>query len=475
MRLWMLAFIFVSLTSDASDVDCNSILSNSIDHLAELRIDLDQKLSRGQSGILAKALEIEYQKKTQELLAIFKNQNGSESSFDLILKNKIQTLQKGVQAEDAELIKIQNAQDQELSDHRADEIHSLKDLPFGLKNHAQTMTADGKVIVTGGVTEVFTENHSVFVIDPVKDTLQEFKDVFKGSRKYHAQMLLNKNTLLVVGGNKPYTIDILNLKKMKITRSIRSKRNDVKDALDVGGRPRISVQKDGLLWIYMDNGIEVVDLKKKESLSYFPHTEVFGTEVSFLNNWKLISFDAQGMFLVNLFFMRGLMHPEPKLTSANVGRTYHSQVVLDGHLLTVGGKNASGDAQVASVQLIDLKSGDLIWSAELQEPRYRPSLDVTSDGRVVVSGGWISDPKPVAGGSSNVKTLQTIEVIDPKNKSLETLAILDDPAGYPTTGLTPDNRWVAVGGALSNGIGLSLSNAMIGSSASLKTIDLGKK
>lgn len=433
-----------------ADMDCNDLLSSdglsrevstATDHLAELRIDLDLQLSRGQSNMLARLLESDYQKKKREILEHLKKSNVDEVAFDSVLKKKIRDRQNALKEVNVGEVATREAQ--------TDAVDSARILPVSLKYHSQTMTADGESIVAGGVMNGSRPNRSVFVLNPSKNSIREFENVLRDEVRYRpAQYLSDENTLVIVGGNGPFTIDVLDLKTMKLVQTIQSRHRFYGTSGDIRLRP-IS---GGFLSILQQDAVEVLDLKTGKSLSYTPHKVRLDGRMSFLQDGRVVSVDQQGVFVTEA------RKPRRELSKqiSTFAKESHSQIVLENHLLlTVGGRLQAGSTdhrgQNGLVHLIDLNTGEIVWSELLNEVRYTPRLDLMSDGRVVVSGGW--------GGTANATT---VEVIDVVQRTIKVAGTLDVVTESQTSGVTPDGLWVGVGGALPEAEGASVQTLRVG-------------
>lgn len=118
----------------------------------------------------------------------------------------------------------------------------------------------------------------------------------------------------------------------------------------------------------------------------------------------------------------------------HVAREDHAATLLsDGRVLISGGSD--GDAEPASLEVIEPRSGSVSLMGELLLPRRGHTATLLPDGRVLI-----------AGGRSNGSTVATAEVLQPATSASSKVGQMRWPRAAHSATLLPDGRVLISGG-----------------------------
>lgn len=432
---FLLILAFSVGTAQASNDDCNSILKSgwesSLTDLAALRIDLDLLRANGTRSTLEHALEIQYGKKFNEVLAA-KNRSVSQKQFESLLTQKVTDQQKIID-EQRRLI-AERSKAQETAIHKdlpklVADAEEYTPLPWAFTNGFALKTSENEVVLA---------------------TVSRFYNRVDYANLNLLTHQFQASSAQVYG---PESVQFVNASKVYVETEAQVLDFDLKTNLPV----------------------KVAEFKREAglrgSIALSNGQSVFSGGSSREEGW---------MNDVGLYDPSSLRLE--MLPALNVPRAHHQLVQLhDGRILVIGGIGDGGKV-LKEIEIIDPIAKTTTLFGALTEGRSKFTATVLSDGRVVIVGhsklvelidvdagvvgpilelpenrdGHAATLLPddrilISGGTSHDIRLDSILLIDPNRSSVKQIGTLKaGRSGHQHT-LISDHEILVLGGQLKSG------------------------
>ncbi|MGQ0551781.1 MAG: Kelch repeat-containing protein [Planctomycetota bacterium] len=312
----------------------------------------------------------------------------------------------------------------ELYDTRDEGLTAQPSLLQPRTGHSATLLNDGRVLVVGGADEVLGEpTNTAEIRDPVTGVWTAVGNLVNGPRALHRATLLQDGRVLITGGTDNFIspTDII-LGAQKTTEIF----NPVTNTFSAG--PNMTIHRLGETATALPDGNVLITGGFTKVLGFIP---------LITSNYETYNFSAGNP---GSFSSTGTM-------GAPNGRFGHAAVALpDGSVLVVGGASGADPLDPAPEQTWErwTESTGFMGTNPLNDGRILPTVDLLTDGRVLIAGG-------ARGGFTTPESVASCEVWSPITE-LSTVAasLLQDRAGHQSVRL-PDGTVLVSGGGVGTG------------------------
>lgn len=471
--IFLITFIFPFLLGSArasSEKSCNDLLLNQIEttvrDLAQLRFDLDLQLGHGKETWVTRALMNGFERKQSEALVTF-SANGLTAET---LKSKIQIEIKKLQGINEEVViasdVFKQAQNARIEEARSD-FSQMGTLPTPVGKTAQAMLPNRKLIVVGG-KQKGNFNYSVQLVDPSNGHSESILPL-NHPRIGASIWVLPDGSVLVAGGRSPEvelisadlkTSTDIGRGSAKVLTASQAGLLDDGSIMIVGEEIYQTLLRTYVFYQFNPTTKELVELKRIDGMEAEKAVSVLSDGTVIMSGGvarsKKRKTKAQKVLISTIEKVDPFAAPPPatqwyekflseklKVGAEVIGdldevRHHHQQIVLkDGRILTVGGQNYSESKIQFDVAIFDPVLNSYHPFGTLYEPRTTGCvLTLLSDGRVLVTGGFVS-----------VDSIPRIEIIDPELETIEEVIELAQTHQDPAVTVVSENEVILTDGS----------------------------
>jgi 6-phosphogluconolactonase (cycloisomerase 2 family) len=291
-------------------------------------------------------------------------------------------------------------------------------LNIGRDHHTATLLQDGRVLVTGGRTDIVDGTHQFTntceIYDPATETWS-FTGSFQGPPRYvHQAVLLDDGRVLVAGGTVARTVEPNEAFHTEVCEIF----DPVTETWSTTGSfsgPRTSFKA-----VRLQNGkvlavggvanpigipfLDTCELYDPETGEWSPtgslHQTITGNTLSLLPNGKVLSVGGSTSESVGFISASELYDPQTAIWSEagilNIGRTVHRvqfpAPLPDGKLLIAGGNVLGG--LTPTCEVYDPVADSWSLTSSLADPLRRVALAALPDGSVLAIEDWLDVDTP---------------------------------------------------------------------------------
>lgn len=348
----------------------------------------------------------------------------------------------------------------EVYDPVADTWTALASMRLARRLHGATLLEDGRVLVTGGRDESDVSGRSAEIYDPANDTWIDTPDTLDGSdppqqiasRYLHTATATADGAVLVMGG----LTSASRIERYGADAGTWSGMGGLAPGYDRGASllPSGAVLVNGgfgggymanVQAVASDNGTVAVSDEAPLAIARAAHVSTVLADGRVLVTGGAVQGGSGATASVESFdpAVASVVAAAP-LQSARAG--FSATVLRDGRVLLAGGSN--GAVGLASVEIHDPATGNNGMAASMAGPRVDHTATLLPDGRVLVVGGRATP----AGNDA----LATADLYDPHTNSWSSAGSVVAAGGSARHGhsatLLPDGSVLVAGGTNATGV-----------------------
>jgi hypothetical protein len=329
--------------------------------------------------------------------------------------------------------------------------------------HTTTTLDDGRVLVTGGYTDVEVAISSVELYDAATNTFSPTGPLAQVRGLHTATRLADGRVLIAGGGPASWVSNVgpylasaelydSTTGTMSRTGSMSTAREDHTATLLADGRVLVTGGDDA-----GSHAVASAELYDPTSGTFSATGSMttargFHTATLLADGRVLIVGGDDAAWSAGPFFASAELYDPTTGTfsatgSMTVGRVYQTATrLVDGRVLISGGAGADGGQSLASAELYDPTTGTFSATGSMTVGRVYQTATALVDGRVLITGG-LPNGRDYA---SNPRFLSSAEIFDPLNGTFTATGSMASTRTYHSAALLADGRALITGGVTEN-------------------------